>query len=86
MTSEGESNVEGDFLQAVVDSPSEETDENTDLDRRVEPVSQEICPPPKKKIPPGPNFVGNLPPPRSSEIWPPSETWILKLNKKCNAV
>ena len=34
---------------------------------------------------------GNLPPPKknlapSSEIWPPSETWISKLNKKCNAM
>ena len=31
-----ESSVEGDFLQAVVHSLSEETDENADLDRRVE--------------------------------------------------
>ena len=36
MASEGESSVEGDFLQAVVHSLSEETDENADLDRRVE--------------------------------------------------
>ena len=36
MASEGESSVEGDFLQAVVQSLLEETDENADLDRRVE--------------------------------------------------
>ncbi len=30
---------------------------------RPEPVSQEICPPPKRICPPGPNFLRNLSPP-----------------------
>jgi hypothetical protein len=50
------------------------------------PVSQEICPPPKKIWPPGPNFLGNLDPlgaifPRkydpTSEIWPPQKHSLL---------
>jgi hypothetical protein len=39
------------------------------------PVSQEICPPPRKFGPPGPYFLGNMAP--SSEIWPPLKNYSL---------